>query len=567
MSISSSSQNPGPPPPGPALPSTGPPGTPVVPAAISPARTPWVRDEGPVKHESIWAERWSAQGATKVTGNVDAEGIDIEGALTVGGSCGPGRCGSSGRSTSSAPSESRAVERSGDRPDAPRPSTPGNWMLLVRSSSEGRSRSSASPSSRARWASSDARALAASSGAAPCGRRASSARTVWPSRWSATRRSERSWLARSSSPARRLHRSRFRSSERSGLGSRSSASRPRRSISRAWMSRFFGPIGSHSARLPRRPRHRGGDGGRSLVARRAGIPVPTPTRHQPLAAGPPPFIFRDSVGPRRAERGKSGTIDPVADRDPATRSRLLGVEGRAGPCPGRPARRADLSVHRGSTYRERRSPRRPPGRPDPEGRPAPIPSDARLPDREPDGRLGLPRAPGRARDREAPRDPVQEGDRAVRGGPILRGVPGQHPRGRFGLGVDERPGGVLARLRPPLPHDVRPVHRERLVVAQGALRPRPPREGLLRPPLLPTVRDAPLLPRGRPRLSGDDRPVGHLAFPPELLGRLPPGIARLDHHTLDAAAAVARCWAVPRSTSARTTSMPATTPFWRRSPA
>ena len=79
----------------------------------------------------------------------------------------------------------------------------------------------------------------------------------------------------------------------------------------------------------------------------------------------------------------------------------------------------------------------------------------------------------------------QEGDRAVRGGPILRGVPGQHPRGRFGLGVDERPGGVLARLRPPLPHDVRPVHRERLVVAQGALRPRPPREGLLRLPYCP----------------------------------------------------------------------------------
>ena len=33
------------------------------------------------------------------------------------------------------------------------------------------------------------------------------------------------------------------------------------------------------------------------------------------------------------------------------------------------------------------------------------------------------------------------------------------------------------------------------------------------------------------------------------------------------AAAVACCWAVPRWTSARTTSMPATTPLWRRSPA
>ena len=42
----------------------------------------------------------------------------------------------------------------------------------------------------------------------------------------------------------------------------------------------------------------------------------------------------------------------------------------------------------------------------------------------------------------------------------------------------------------------------------------PAREGPLRPPVLPAVRDPALLPRGRPGVQGDDGPVGHGPAPP-----------------------------------------------------
>jgi hypothetical protein len=61
------------------------PGTPPSAPPTPPPREPWVRDVGPVRRDAVWAVRWSARGLTKVTGNVDAEIIDVEGPLSIGG--------------------------------------------------------------------------------------------------------------------------------------------------------------------------------------------------------------------------------------------------------------------------------------------------------------------------------------------------------------------------------------------------------------------------------------------------------------------------------------------------
>lgn len=44
-----------------------------------------MKDTGPVRRDSVLADRWTGRGASKVTGHVDAGIVDIEGALTVGG--------------------------------------------------------------------------------------------------------------------------------------------------------------------------------------------------------------------------------------------------------------------------------------------------------------------------------------------------------------------------------------------------------------------------------------------------------------------------------------------------
>ena len=40
---------------------------------------------GAVRRDAVWAVHWSARGQTKVTGNADAEIVDVEGPLSVGG--------------------------------------------------------------------------------------------------------------------------------------------------------------------------------------------------------------------------------------------------------------------------------------------------------------------------------------------------------------------------------------------------------------------------------------------------------------------------------------------------
>ena len=93
---------------------------------------------------------------------------------------------------------------------------------------------------------------------------------------------------------------------------------------------------------------------------------------------------------------------------------------------------------------------------------------------------------------------------------------------------------VLARLRPGVQDHGPAVHRERLVVAQDPLRPWPSREGPLRHPVLPALRDPALVARGRAGVSRDLRPLDHGAIPAPGPGRGQSRPSHLDDDAVDA---------------------------------
>ena len=112
-------------------------------------------------------------------------------------------------------------------------------------------------------------------------------------------------------------------------------------------------------------------------------------------------------------------------------------------------------------------------------------------------------------------------------------MPDLRARRLRGLARDEPAARLLARLRARVPDHGRSLHRERLVVAEAALRPGAAREGPLRPPVLPSLRDPPLVPRGRPGVPGGHGPLGHRTLPVDGAGPSAPRPARLDDHPVD----------------------------------
>ena len=103
----------------------------------------------------------------------------------------------------------------------------------------------------------------------------------------------------------------------------------------------------------------------------------------------------------------------------------------------------------------------------------------------PQGRLGLPRAPGRARDREGARDLVEGRDRGLRDRGVQSALPGVRAALRRGLEPAHRADRLLDRPRRPLRHDDHRLHRVGLVVAAADLGRRSPLRG----------------PQGRPRTA------------------------------------------------------------------
>jgi cytoskeletal protein CcmA (bactofilin family) len=70
----------------PAAPPPPAPGAPARPTpAASPPRSGEIRDTGTVRRDSVNAERWSARGTVKVTGDVSAGHAQWEGTVTIGG--------------------------------------------------------------------------------------------------------------------------------------------------------------------------------------------------------------------------------------------------------------------------------------------------------------------------------------------------------------------------------------------------------------------------------------------------------------------------------------------------
>ena len=131
--------------------------------------------------------------------------------------------------------------------------------------------------------------------------------------------------------------------------------------------------------------------------------------------------------------------------------------------------------------------------------------DAR-PLRPPQGRLGLPRAPGRARDREGARDRLEGRDRGVRDRRVQPALPRVGAALRRGLEPADRADRLLDRPRRPLRDDDQRLHRVGLVVAAPDLGPGAPLQRAQGGPVLPARRHRALLARGRAGLRGRRRP-------------------------------------------------------------
>jgi hypothetical protein len=77
---------PAPTPVGPAVAASGPsPAGAAAPGVAPPARTPWVRDEGAARHETLAAERWTVEGMSKVVRDADVGRLDYHGTVSIGG--------------------------------------------------------------------------------------------------------------------------------------------------------------------------------------------------------------------------------------------------------------------------------------------------------------------------------------------------------------------------------------------------------------------------------------------------------------------------------------------------
>ena len=198
-----------------------------------------------------------------------------------------------------------------------------------------------------------------------------------------------------------------------------------------------------------------------------------------------------------------------------------------------------MDVLRGSAHRQRATGHPPHRVAHVQGRLPAVPDDAGLPG-QPQGRLGLPRAPGRARRREGARLLRQGRHRGLRDRGVQRPLPRVGAPPRRPLGRDDRPDGLLDRHAQALPHDGPGVRRVGLVGAEADPRQGPAAGGLPRRAVLPPRRDDALRPRARAGLRDRHRPLGLRALPADLrpvrrLSRISRGLpARLDDDSVDA---------------------------------
>src|SRR5439155_936348 len=141
----------------------------------------------------------------------------------------------------------------------------------------------------------------------------------------------------------------------------------------------------------------------------------------------------------------------------------------------------------------------------------PLPHDAR-PGRDPHRRLGYPRAAGRDRGREDPRDLGQEADRSLWGREVQQAVPRKRVHLQDRLGVALRAHRVLARLRAPLHHLHQRLHRDGVVAAQAAAREGAPVPRAQGAAVLPALRHRAVVTRAGPGLrhGPDEFGVRHL---------------------------------------------------------
>ena len=212
-------------------------------------------------------------------------------------------------------------------------------------------------------------------------------------------------------------------------------------------------------------------------------------------------------------------------------------EGRVRPLARRDRGPPALGVQRGPADRQRHA-RHPPRRgARVQGRLPALPDDEGLP-RPAQGRLGLPRPPGRARGREGARLRRQEGHRGLRHRGVQREVPRVGAAARRRVRRPHRAHGLLGRHGRRLLDHGPAVRRERVVVAQADLRQGPARAGPPGLAVLPAVRHGAVRPRARAGLRDGRRPVGlrpharHRGRPRRPAPR--PGAARLDHDAVDA---------------------------------
>ncbi len=233
---------------------------------------------------------------------------------------------------------------------------------------------------------------------------------------------------------------------------------------------------------------------------------------------------------------RAGRSEGELPRARARGARVL-ARGRRVPPPARAAQGGPaLGLLRGSADRERAAGDPPHRVPDVQGRLPPLQGDdGSL--RSAQGRLGLPRPPGRARGREGDRDEDQAGHRGVRDRRVQPAVSRVGPAVRGRVRTPDGAPGLLDRHgRRVLDHGHR-VHRERVVVAQAASR-----EGVVVPGrshhhLLPAMRHAAVRRRGGDglrRRRGPERlhPVPHRRSAPPLARRSLD--ARVDDHAVDA---------------------------------